>query len=706
MKKGFFLIIVLSALLLAGRVALAQHGSYFRLPFSSLGWKESVRLEGGNPTYTLYLPNFTGVDWEQSFLYLHLEASQFIYSPSSVSVYGDGELLLHKRLRAGENTLRVSLGALSREEKVHRIEIRAYLVASDDLCEDLASGNLFLVLKKDSLLRLYREDVPPESLEDFLSFPTERIEILLPPGEWSPDIQEAFIRLYVFLKRFYRDLPVRITAGIFQGEAGEPVEHLRIFLSEERYRDFEIYGKSLYLTPRGVKAVTRLPEFFIFTSSGIEKVSEQTTHPRRKITLKELGMSSLSFWGMGELKHTVYFAASDLGGIPRSLNLVLYRNYLPSRYEATFSVKLNGELIYSEKLDTRGAKELSPLVLQLPTLLLSRENSLELRFSYFPEVGHCRRSEAPFEGFISGESYLEVKELAPLPDLLTFGDLPTFFGGKANVVLPDKASLESLMIAARIVAALRSMDHVPVAIEVLRYSELNSKLDPALQLSCWAKPFFRFFYLPWRVREYSNYLILRGVPTAKRVALLLAFTCENLSYTLRDFALLPVLPFFERRVFPGEFLVFVEPSDAFLSTLSSPLVVDEGKLVLKTNLQGESLLQASLDQPLGILSVFKEGMFPAIIFISYGKQEVARYYFLENFRGVETLRWLSGNVALFGKEGLSRLLTVEIPPSGWKVPPRWKEILLRFRMVILLIGISLIVVLAGFLYHRLTHPPF
>ncbi len=706
MKRSFFLIIVFSALFLASQVSFAQQGSYLQLSFSDLGWKESVRLEGGNPAYTLYLPNFTGVDWGQSFLYLHLDASQFIHSPSSVSVYGDGELLLHGRLRAGENTLRIALGALSREEKVHRIEIRAYLVVSEDFCEDLASGNLFLVLRKDSLFQLYREEVPLESLEDFLSFPTERIEILLPPGEWSPDIQEAFMRLYVFLKRFYRDMPVQIALGVLEDKTAEPGEHLRIFLSEERYRDFEIYGKALYLTPRGVEAVTQLPEFFIFTSSEIEKVSEPTAHPGQKITFKELGVNSLSFRGMGEMKYTVYFAASDLGGLPRSLNLVLYRNYLPSRYEANFLVKLNGELIYSEKLDTQGAKELSPLVLQLPALLLSRENSLELCFSYFPEVGHCRRSEAPFEGFISGESYLEVKELAPLPDLLTFGDLPTFFGGKASVVLPDKASPESLMIAARIVAALRSMDRVPVEIKVLRYSELQNKLDSARNLSSWRKPFFRFFYLPWSIREYNHHLKLRAVPAPKRVALLLAFAWENLLYTLRDLVLLPLLPFLEKGVSSQEFLVFIEPPDTFLNTLSSPLLVEGGKLVVRAGLGEESLLRASPDQPLAILSVFREGAFPAIAFISYGRQEVARHHFLENFKGVETLRRLSGNVALFGKEGLSSLLTVKVSPSRGEILPRWKETLIRFRLVILLVGISLIIVLAGFLYHRLTHPPF
>ncbi|MCD6156562.1 MAG: hypothetical protein J7J32_05935 [Candidatus Atribacteria bacterium] len=49
MKRNFFLIIVFSALFLASQVSFAQQGSYFHLPFSSLGWKESVRLEGGNP---------------------------------------------------------------------------------------------------------------------------------------------------------------------------------------------------------------------------------------------------------------------------------------------------------------------------------------------------------------------------------------------------------------------------------------------------------------------------------------------------------------------------------------------------------------------------------------------------------------------------------------------------------------------------------
>ncbi|BER93132.1 cellulose biosynthesis cyclic di-GMP-binding regulatory protein BcsB [Thermatribacter velox] len=708
MRKGLFLVgicLLLSLVFVELSFGAREGEGYFQIPFSSLGWKESVKLEGGNPAYTLYLPDFTGVDWGRSFLYLNLYASQLIRSPSSVSIYGDGELLLNAALRAGENSFRIPLAALSTDKDVHSIEVKAHLVISDDFCEDLASGNLFVIIRKDSLLNLYRKDTPLKSLEDFLHFPEDEVEILLPSGEWSPDLQRAFIELYAFLSRFYRGLPVRITAGMYKGETTESSDHRRIFLLEEGYRDFEIYDKSLYLTPQGVDALTRIPEFFVFTSSKVEKVDKQFSYSKQRVTLSGLGADGLTFRGLGEMKQTVYFTLSDLGGFPRSLKLVLYRNHLPSRYEATFSIKLNGEMVYSEKLDMGGVKELSPLTVQIPTALLGRENSLEFRFSYFPEVGHCRRSEAPFEGFISGKSYLEVEELASLPELLTFGDVPTFFAGKAQVVLPDKASFEDLMVASKIVASLRTIDRVPILVEVLKYSQVTDLLDPSLNLSVFRRPFFNLFYLPRRVREYSDHLRLRGTPTAKRMALSLAFACENFIYTLRDFVLLPCLPFLEKSVSPRNFLVFVDPPDTLLKSLSSPVVIDEGTIVLRSGLQSERLLETSPDQPLGVLSVFREGAFPAIIFIPYREKDIARSYFLENFEGVETLRWLSGNVAIIGKGGLSRLLTVEIPPSGWRIPSHWREVFRSFRLVIFLVGASLIVILAGFLYRRLTRPP-
>jgi len=686
-------------------VAYAQDTSYLQLSFSSLGWKESVRLEGGDPSYTLYIPNFTGVDWKQSFLYLNLDAPQLLRSPSSVSVYGDGELLLNAALRPGENSFRVLLNALSADKDIHNIEVRAHLVISDDLCEDLASGNLFLIIRKDSAFHLYREDVLLESLEDFFSFPGNEIEILLPSGDWSVTTQEAFIKLYAFLSRFYRGLPVQITAGVYEENVAEPPEHRRIFISEERFRDFEIYGHTLYLTPRGVDAVMRIPEFFVFPASKIEEAGKRVSLPGSRITLDKLGVNDLSFRGIGEMKQRVYFATSDLGGMPHTLKLVLYRNYLPFRYEATFSMKLNGEMIYSEKLNPKGAGELSPLEIQIPTALLERENTLEFRFSYFPELGQCRRGEAPFEGFISGDSYFEVVGFEPLPELLTFGDMPTFFTGKARVVLPEQVSLDSLLIASKIVATLRTVDRLPIAVEIINYSQLAEQLDTSLGLSVLGRPFFRLFYLPWRIREYSAYLKLRGTPDVKRIALSLAFTCENLLYTLRDLVLLPCFPFLEKKTYARDFLVFVDPPDAFLKSLSSPVVIDEGTIVLRFGLQSERLLEASPDQPLGILSVFREGAFPAIIFIPYGEKDIAQSYFLENFEGVETLRWLSGNVAIFGKGGLSKLLTAETPPSRWRIPSQWKEIFRSFRLVIFLVGASLIVILAGFLYRRLTRPP-
>jgi len=694
MKKFLWLFCVL----FITTMARAQEFQWREIPFSELGWDRDQKLEGSNPSYTLYLPNFPGVDWERSYLALQVEASPALSSSSSLTVYGDGNLLFTAPLRRG--VFSIPLRELSPKEELHRLEIQPYLFISNNLCEDLASGNLFCTLKKEGQLVLFFKDTSLTTLTDFLRFPDNRMEIILPPGKWSRALQEAYFTLYAFLQRYFRDLPMHIETRVSEEEKSFLPEHRRIFLREKAERDFELSGKSLFLTPQGVTAMVQDEKLLAVPSLKISTI--ESTSPK---VVRRLYLNGFSFRGIGTLTETFYFASSDLGGLPETLKLVLYRSHSPLRAqfqgEASFTVRLNGEPVYTERLGNEPVVPRTPQTIFLPSRLLRRENALEFRFSYFPEIGNCHRGEKPLEASISSDSYIEARGQGVPPFPLTWEEVPTFFWGKGFVVLPDEPTLQDLQIGAKILAALRSLDRTPLSVNVLTPKEVALWLSrPPLQLKPWQRPFQRFTLLRQEVIHYALSLENQNLPLLTQIATLLHFTVKRTAAALGETMMSFFASFTEVDTLePPSYFILVNVS---LDRLSTPLTLEGDELVLKDLSEGKTLMRFGPDEPLGVLTTFWENGYPVILFTGYGEKEVAVRYFLNTFQEPQTLRRLNGNVALFTKNGLVSVLAGSGSNTSRKtVFPEWSG---RLRLVTFLFLIGLIVLLAGLLYNRLVRP--
>ncbi|MGQ9622046.1 MAG: hypothetical protein ACUVTO_01140 [Candidatus Caldatribacteriaceae bacterium] len=147
-----------------------------------LGLREDPLLEGPSPVYVFSFPAFLGILWEQSDLVLSLDIPQALHPLSRVSVYAENVLLFSENLALrGERTLRIPLGGLSQvpKKEAYRFEIRANLFIGENPCEDLASGNLWISVRKESKFRISVEEVA-WNLQDFLRFPTQNVTVFCP----------------------------------------------------------------------------------------------------------------------------------------------------------------------------------------------------------------------------------------------------------------------------------------------------------------------------------------------------------------------------------------------------------------------------------------------------------------------------------------------------------------------------------------------
>lgn len=566
------------------------------------GTPGDILLEGPEPTVSLYLPVLPGMRLKESTLVLEYTVSPALTRGGTLSVYAEGILLAAFPVRPGEHRTYVSLAPLEGQvipKDTLWIALRGNFQRSENLCEDLLSRDLFVRIRAGSRLTAEFGEAS-WTVRDFFRFPVSRFRIFLPEDLSSRELLAAYLKLFAFLRRLRRDvvtetLPPRLP------EREDPKE-LHIVLRERGVRDVELFGHTLYLTPQGAGGV--LAELALFAGRSFTAKSTPLVFGVKRM-LRDFGMRSVTLEGIGELRQTVYFTLADLGGIPASLYFNLLSSSTPppeaSRGEALLKVFLNGNLVFTRRILQKTRKGIERDAIFLPPRLLGRENALEIVFSYFPEVGECRRGTMPFTATIFEQSYFSGT-FQGIPDTVTFAEAPTLFSGKAWVILPEKPSLEEVEVVARLYSALREIDATPLALEVVHALSEARRTPPPFSLRDSLK-------MPW-------------------------------SWDFRLFFAPP-------KVLQEYFLVF-DRSGAFLSQV--PALRRDDTLTLAP-LPDVAVFSLSPDTPAGILVAQKLLGKPALVFTPLGRKDAACSAFLEQFRGATTLRAMAGNVALFTFQG-------------------------------------------------------
>jgi len=604
MKRSVFACAVLCLVFFLCRDGVA-------IPFSwtlreMTGIPGDIILEGPEPSVSLYLPVVPGMRPKETVLSLEYVASPALPRGATLSVYAEGVLLASWEVRPGEHRVQIPFTPLEGFELKDTlpVDIRGNFWRSENLCEDLLSRDLFVRIRQAS--RLFADlDEVSWTVRDFLRFPASRIRIFLPEDLSSKELLGAYLKLFAFLRRSRREvttttLPPRLP------EKGDTRE-LSIVLRERGLRDIELSGSTLYLTPQGVQGV--LAEASLLVDRSF-KIWSLPLFFERKHTFRDFGMRSTTLRGIGELRQTVYFTLADLGGIPTSLHLTLLSSSTPlpetPKGEALLKVFLNGNLVFTRKIPRATRRGIQKDTVFLPPGLFGRENALDIVFSYFPEVGECRRGTIPFEATIFEQSYFSGT-FRRVPDTITFADAPTVFSGKAWVVLPEKPSLEEVEVMARLYSALREIDATPLALEVVH-----------------------------------------TIPGARRKPLSFSLPAFLKALKERDFRFVLTPP----PVLREYFLVFDREGKLLSQT---PVSRKDEALVLAPL----PYLEASVltpDTPLGVLVAQKLLGKPALIFTPIGRRDVAYSAFLTHFTGAGTLRAMKGNVALFTPKGWGETL--------------------------------------------------
>jgi len=690
---------------------------------------QNLRLTGLTPSATVYLPNLSGIDWNQSFLNLGIWFSEILHPESSLAIFMNDELIYTQNLqrlplRPGRpGTLRIPLNLFSPSPGEHmvKVEIKPTLFISQNHCEDLASGNLWMVLMKEShfLLNVLSRDMPA-SIDDFLLFPSHAFEIVLPEEEWTKEILTAYHKLMSFLHRLHAATPREISTMLYDEmttEEKQDQSKRRMYLRSNSTRDYHLQGNRLYLTPEGVDGLVSPYRAAMTGRSGSVQLKPgflSTYSPR--LSFQDLGAGNLHFQGIGEMRTRIYFASSDLGGVPESLHLHLFENimmpFTESGGDGFMKILFNEQIVLTRRLPDTPTGSLSRRIIDLSDHEIQRENTLEFVFSYFPVEGKCRAGTAPLEAFLSGDSFLDYHGKQPLSDPLTMQDVPTAFWGKGHVILPEQYTVQDIKAAALLASTLRSLDTTPLSFEVF---DTQEGMELFFQKQGWLTGFGRLsfvevssFISPWqelaripaRVREQTEGKGngINGWRTAFSAIL-----------TEYGKGLLRVIQFPIDTLFPArdplplpDYFLFIRP-DFTLFPDGLSILPEGDSLILFAHPENIPLFTVTPDEPLAILSVSRQQERPSLFMTTLGQEDMAMTYFFQHFQGMETLRQLHGNVVLFTQEGWSDLVVSD--DIGWQPAslPTWIDWYQNNRIPLYIILIALLFVFCLYLYFRLAH---
>ncbi len=655
--------------------------------------ENDIRLEGYQPSYVFFLPNYKGVNWDETHLALKIWFSEALNSESSVSLLINEQLIYTKLLKdiqlqpdqVAYLDIPIPTTTLKANDNLIKFEIQPTLIISDNICKDVSSGNLWIIIKKESFITFKtKTDWIPQTIDDFLQSIMESIIFVLPPQPWSDRILQSYFTMQAFLHKINRNHPFKILTLVAPSQLNsyDSIKSYQIYLLENSGSDYQLYGKKLFLTPEGVNAIVTENQKILINSSGkvIHSFSVKIPPQANKTTFFNLGYSSFKLKGFGNMERNLRFYYSDISNHPTTLTLRLFFNHTPLppefKGEALIKLSINSQHIYSQRLDAKSGGKLLPIELYLPFQFLKPINNLTIGLSYFPDQENCRPSMMPFEGFFSDQSYFQVKNSTQTVFSSSWKQITAVPGNNIKIVLPTELDQDTLQTAAEILSSLQLYKSALIPVEIIfgdtspdnLLSSPSSKVkwNPYYYHGIWNYYWENLIQIPKMVQNTLStpeYLHLNFFQK-------LIMTIYNITLPYGQFASHFLASFLSNPIpiqtnqINNQLLIIISP-DKIPTYLSSPITFESNQMIMKNPIQNKEKFTMSLTEPISCLMFFYQNRIPLILFTSYGQKSIALSHFKKYFNPKTTFFDLSGNFAIFEKNGIIDMTFPKNPHSGY-----------------------------------------
>jgi hypothetical protein len=496
-----------ATMLLLPRAASQTRFDYKNVSIADLGYTSSVVMSGQKPYQAFFfqLPRGTVVT-ESSYVQMHLRFSEALDRGSVVKIsVNDIPLRTYTlgQLRSHETTLQVPLRSVAIPSAVPnrtvetprflKVVVEGYLSITGDMCRDIESGALYIVIENSSYARLaLSREQRSLSIASFLNDTDGDIYVVV-PGYLSLSLVESALWVMADLKK--RFLHTKRQVKLYDGKVqASVVQHLNyvvvtdfsylatlpapfdslamqalgvvqgtlhddgLLLLETAYRT-----NRLFIAGESAEGLTKAASAFLIDnmrSSMLGRrarvqqievpIARRFPNPPYSVSLEQLGFENVTLKGLGLVRAGYRVLRQSLGDSPRDISFHLLGSTTVVREDedAYMNVYFNDILLDSWHI--RGSGAFSKKVVSLPNYALREENRVDVEFLYYPSDS-CRA--ATFIGNLFNTSYFEVGSHRA-PESRLFESIPETFSSNTVLVLSPEVSRALFKAAATLLSVL------------------------------------------------------------------------------------------------------------------------------------------------------------------------------------------------------------------------------------------------------------
>ncbi len=414
------------------------------ISLKTLGYNRSIVMTGVNPEFEVSVPAPKGgLDPGKSFARLIVEPSSVMNENATVRflVYGEPMKVVSVKQLLANPVVTLPLPPLPQGESYINVGVQPHLFISNDVRQDLPTGNLYLKINKDSFFQLTPQ-LTDNSIDGFFKSFYKQIDLVVPA---NLNQSQAEVALWMYSVLAYQFRQYQIPIFWRSGTSPKIANAAQVILHTDTVGpDVERRGSILRVraNPRAVQSLAL--DFYQPALVGggvtVEDVDSFRAKPvAQSRSFKELGFRDSAIRvSAGTQPFSLKFDLSQLGGRPQNLDLVFNATFTPvygqQGERLTAQVYLNNTLIQSYNLQDKTVLKAN---LALPTNQLQRTNNLEVVFAYAPSESNAQnKSNGEVIIQIDGDSFLSWNGYQGPTG--TLGDLPHVFLQPGQLIVDTK----------------------------------------------------------------------------------------------------------------------------------------------------------------------------------------------------------------------------------------------------------------------------
>ena len=304
---------------------------------------QDLLLKGVDPKQDFYIPTLPQL--ESGTVRLKIVTAPYLREDSTITFLIDD--IPYKTYKLNELPSEIDIPIYRKKNRDFlKLSLLGNLRISNNICEDIFSDRIYLIIKKDSQVEFRYTNY--KNIREFL-LDYDNIYCTNDPGIIS------------FVYQFCKQNPIPCK---FQWSQVPSCKSIK--LSSDNH--LELKNNTLYIPLQSVVAFEEgvfLPYLF-GSSQNIKSAQRQIEEPSTELSLKDLGLKTVSVEGAGNISYTIPLDTSKMGGLPNRLYLKLHIAHtpIPKKDHAELRIYLNSELINAYLLEGRGEKSFD---IEIPT---------------------------------------------------------------------------------------------------------------------------------------------------------------------------------------------------------------------------------------------------------------------------------------------------------------------------------------------------